>query len=201
MTTTEKRILDLLQAKLKQDPEGFREYLPAVADLLPAQAQKQPSKSSSSLTQKEFDFHRAGLQKTLGKLDSGEAVRQEAIKGLEHCANLIRNDSFTTEVTAETVKRLFKAAFGKLPSSYKAKTTIRLDRKGAGPVRDRVTELGGVHLELDKNRRLVSVSVDPGQLREMREMMKIVGMIKDAPPDLAERHDDYMAMIDPHGRD
>lgn len=199
MTSTEKRIIDLLQAKRKEDPVGFREYLPTVADLLPTLLPKRPAKSPFGLTEKELAFHKSGLEDALGKVGGGDA--QDGIKGLQHYAHIKIHDSFSTDATFDVAERLFKTAFGKSHRSYKRKTTIPVAGEGAAPVQERVTVLRGVYLELDRNRRLVSVSVNPTKVKEMAKLMKIVGIIKDAPRDMAEKHDDYLAMIGPHGRD
>lgn len=201
MTSTEKRIIDLLQAKRRQDPKGFRQYLPDVENLLPTPQPKKPTHSPFGLTERELAFHKTGLQKALEKVESGHADAQDAVKGLQHYANIKIHDSFSTDATFDMAERLFKAAFGKSHRSYKRKTTIPVAGEGAGPVQERVTVLRGVYLELDRNRRLVSVSINPTKVKEMAKLMKIVGIVKDSPPDLAENHDDYLAMIDPHGRD
>ena len=200
MTSTEKRIIDLLQAKRKEDPKRFRSYLPAIADLLPAPQPKRLAKSPFALTEKELAFHKSGLQEALKKIDSGDANAQDAIRGLQHYANIKIHDAFSTDATSNMAQRLFKAAFGKSHGSYKRKTNLPVAGEYTGPVKERVTILRGVYLELDGNRRLVSVSVNPSKVKEMARIMKIVGIIKDAPPDIAEKHDDYLAMIDPHGR-
>ena len=201
MTFTEKRIIDLLQDKQRQDPTGFRKYLPDVADLLTAPPPKRPAKSPFGLTERELAFHNSGLREALEKVDSGDANARDAIKGLQHYANIKIHDAFSTDATSDMARRLFKAAFGKSHASYKRKTTLPVAGEYAGPVEERVTILRGVYIELDGNRRLVSVSVNPSKVKEMARIMKIVGIIKDAPPDIAEKHDDYLAMIDPHGRE
>lgn len=201
MASTEKRIIDLLQAKRTEDPEGFQNYLPSVADILPTPPSKRPAKSPFGLTERELKFHKTGLQEALEKLASGNADPQDAVKGLQHYANIKIHDTFCADATYDMAQRLFKAAFGKSHGSYKRKTTIPVAGEGAGPAQEQVTVLRGVCLELDRNRRLVSVSVNPTKVKEMAKIMKIVGIIKDAPPDLADKHDDYLAIIDPHGRD
>jgi hypothetical protein len=201
MTSTEKRIIDLLQAKREQDPDGFRDYLPSVADILPTPSPTRSANSPFGLTERELAFHKTGLQEALEKVESGNADLQDAVKGLQHYANIKIHDTFSTDATHDMAKRLFKSAFGKSHGSYKRKTTIPVAGEDAGAVQEQVTVLRGVNLELDRNRRLVSVSVNPAKVKEMARIMKIVGIIKDAPPDMAEKHDDYLAMIDPHGRD
>ncbi len=48
--------------------------------------------------------------------------------------------------------------------------------------------------------RAVSISINPGKFRKRREAMKIVGIGRDPDPYASIRHDDYLAMQDPHGR-
>ena len=50
---------------------------------------------------------------------------------------------------------------------------------------------------LDAGDRLVSVSVDPGRYGEGRGMTAMAGMGPDPSPDVAPRHDEYLAMRDP----
>ena len=201
MTTTEKRIIDLLQAKRKKDPDGFREYLPEVAALLPTPLPQKPAPPSFELTEKELAFHKAGLDQALLKIDAGNADPQDGVRGLEHFASIKTHDIFSPDATQDMARRLFKTAFGKSHRSYKRKTTLPVALENGRPVEDVVTVLRGVYLELDRDRRLVSVSINPTKVREYAKLMKIVGIVKDAPPDMAEKHDDYLAMIDPHGRD
>ena len=98
----------------------------------------------------------------------------------------------------EVLKGLLKAALGKSPGSYKAKTTAPVG-EGGGPVVEQVSVIMGVFLGLDTNRRLVSVTIRPGKYRKRRKLMEFVGGSSDPQPDVALRHDDYLAMQDPHG--
>ena len=131
-------------------------------------------------------------------LGKGDLAKSEAVKGLHHYAMLIRDDAFYNEVEDGDFKALVKAAVGKSPGSFRAKTTINLGE--GGPIVERVSALRGVYLDLDGERRLVSVSIHPGKMREHRRLMKIVGIGSDCKSDVALRHDDYLAMQDPHGR-
>ena len=213
MAVQEKRLIELLQAKRREDPEGFRAYMPDVAEMLPDQPSRRiRRKSPFGLTEQEVSYHRAGLSETLGKLNDGAIVAEEAVKGLRHCAHLIRDGSLQYTGESEVVnggmphemghgvlKSLVRAAIGKSPGSYKARTTIPVG--DGGDVLDRVSLIMGVFLELDRDGRLVSVSIDPGRFRKRRKLMAFVGASKDPEPDVALRHDDYLAMQDPHGRD
>ena len=194
MSTREKRLIALLQAKRRADPQGFREYLPGVSELLPAlPASRRSTRSPFGLTERERAYHRDGLADALDKLAAKTVTAEEAVKGLQHCANLIRDDSLAEEVGYETLKGLIRAALGKSPGSYNSKTTVPLG-EGSGRVLERVSAIRGVSLDLDGERRLVSISIHPGKIRERRQLMKFVGASKDPEPDVAARHDDYLAM-------
>ena len=213
MAIQEKRLIELLQAKRREDPKGFRAYLPDVEELLPDQPLRRPRRRSPfGLTEQELSHHRDGLSETLRKLNAGTLVGAEAVNGLLHCAHLIRdgslqytgesevvNGGIPHELGHEVLKSLVKAAIGKSPGSYKARTTITVGE--GGEVLDRVSLIMGVFLELDRDGRLVSVSIDPGRFRKRRKLMAFVGASEDPASDVALRHDDYLAMQDPHGRD
>lgn len=149
-------------------------------------------------SERELAYHRDGLPEALGKLNAGTVTADEAAKGLQHCANLIRDDNLPEEVGYETLKDLIRAALGKPPGSYRSKTTVPLGA-GSGRVMEHVSAIRGVSLDLDRERRLVSISIHPRKFRERRRLMEIIGAYKDSEPDVAARHDDYLAMQDPHG--
>ena len=203
MSTQEKRIIDLLQAKRRKDPDGFRKYLPDVASLLPDPPTVQAKQRTPvfTLTEQERSYHKAGLSDALSKLQEGVITPEDAAKGLQHCANLLKDDIFSLPEKADhdSLKALIRAAISKSPGSYKSKTTVSLDQDGKGPVVEQVSVILGVYLDLDRNGQLVSISVNPKKVRQWREIMKFVGASRDE-PDVALRHDDYLAMQDPHGR-
>ena len=212
MSIQEERVIDLLQAKRRKDPEGFREYLPDVAALLPEPPPRvSRARPAFGLTERELSYHRAGLLGVLTKLDDGAITAEDAVKGLEHCATLIRDDlpysgeladgydPLGHEMGHEVLLALVRAALGKSPGSYKSKTTVHLGKDSA--VLEQVSVIMGVLLDLDRNGRLVSVSIDPGKYRKRRKLMKFVGASMDPETDVAARHDYYLAMQDPHGRD
>ncbi len=199
MNGREKHLVDLLQAKRHEDPEGFRRFLPEVAELLPEPPTRRSRlRSTFGLTERERSFHRAGVAEALAKLEGGAITADGAAKGLQHCANLIRDDVFTDEVDYETSRLLVKAALGKSPGSYKSKTTVPMGI-GGGEALEQVAVLRGVYLDLDSEMRLVSISINPAKVREWKKLMAIVGIGKDPERDVALRHDDYLAMQDPHG--
>ena len=198
MTSQEKRLIDLLQAKYRQDPRGFQEYLPDAAELLSEVSSGSRPKSPFGLTEQERAFHRAGLAEALDKLEEGSVTAEEAGKGLQHCAALIRDDNLPDKAGYEALKKLASAGIGKSPGSYTSKTTVPLGEDG-GEVHERVPAIRGVYLDLDRDSRLVSISIHPRKVRERRRLMEFVGASEDPEPDVASRHDDYLAMQDSHG--
>ena len=206
MTTQERRLIDLLQTKYREDPKGFRRYLPGAAELLPEQPPtRSRARATFGLTERERSYHRAELSEVLRRMDDGSITAEEAVQGLEHCAALIKDDnlpygwdeSLSHEMGYEVKKGLLRAALGKSPGSYRSKTTVPVSGDG-GPILESMSVIMGVFLNLDRNRRLVSVSIDPGKYRARRKAMAFVGASRDN-PDVASRHDDYLAMQDPHG--
>ena len=92
------------------------------------------------------------------------------------------------------------AEVGKFPGSHGSKTTKPVDEKpDAMPASDRVAVIRGVYVDLDREGRPISISIDPRKLEERRTLRSIVGIGSDPKPDVAERHDDYLAEQDPHG--
>ena len=197
MSKKSERIVSLLQAKRRRDPKGFRKYLPEVSDMLPKSARRPVSKSPFGLTERERDFHRDGLEEIPHVLEGGASTDQ-AIRALHHYAMLIRDDAFYGELEDGDFKALVKAVVGKSPGSFRAKTTIKLE--SGGSTVEQVSALRGVYLDLDGERRLVSITIHPGKMREHRRLMKVVGIGADSKSDVAARHDEYLAMQDPHGR-
>ena len=199
MSIHERKLIELLQARYREDPKGFREYLPGAVDLLPEQPPESGRRTSLfGLTEKEIAFHRAGLAEVLDKLDKGSVATEEAARGLQHCAALIMDDNLPEEADYEKLKSLIRAGIGKSPGSYKSKTTVQL-LEGGGDVHERVSAIRGVYLDLDGRRRLVSISIDPRKVQERRGLMQFVGASKDPQPDVSSRHDEYLASGDPHG--
>ena len=200
MGIQEKRLIDLLQAKYREDPKGFRKYLPGAAELLPEPSpERGRPRSPFGLTDREIAFHRAGLAEALDKLDEGSVTVKEAARGLQHCATLIKDDNLPDEAGYDKLKRLISAGIGKSPGSYRSKTTVPLGESG-GDVHEQVPAIRGVYLGLDRDRRLVSISIHPRKFRERRRLMQFVGASKDPEPDVSVRHDDYLAMEDPPTR-
>ena len=193
------RLVELLQAKRREDPDGFREYLPDVDELLPDRPSSRSSRARYRLTVQERAHHHDGLTGALERANAGVLSSGEAAQALQHCANLLRDDPWTPDVKYEAVIGLLKAALGKSPGSYKSNATLPVSGADGGPAIDQVPAIRGVHLDLDREGRLVSISINPRKYRERRKLMAIVGVGGDPETDVAAKHDDYIAMQDPHG--
>ncbi len=195
MKDRDKRLIALVEAKYKEDPDGLAASLPGLHGLMSAEAAPEPE---AQLTQppEEIERRKAALAEALTKLRDCALSPEDALVALEHTARAIVDDPFTDVIGYETEKALFKRAFGKSPGSFRAKTTLPV---GVGEVVLNVTVMRGVYLGLNKEGQLAAVTVNPRKVREFRKLMKFVGGSRDPESDVALRHDDYLAMRDPHG--
>ena len=212
MSTKRDRLIGMLQAKYREDPNGFRGFLPGAAELLPElPPERRRRRAPTRLTERELSYHREGLSEVLQGLDQGTLTSKRAVKGLQHCAALIKDDnlpytgeneevdaSLPYEMGHDILKNLLREALGKSPGSYRSKTTVPVG-EGGGPVLESISVIMGVFLDLNRNGRLVSVSIHPGTYKKRRKAMAIIGIGSDPEPDVALRHYDYLAMQDPHG--
>ena len=126
MSTERDRLIKLLQAKYREDPNGFRAFLPGAVELLPEQPpERRPTSSPFGLTERELSYYGEVLSEVLRKLDEGTLESTEATKGLQHCAALIKDDnllngwveSLSHEMGYEVLKGLLRAGLGKSPGS------------------------------------------------------------------------------------
>ena len=197
-------IIAQLRMEYRADAEKFRAYLPAVAAMLDAMNPlPRPSEPPFELTEHEQTHHREALTKMLQGLDGGSMSSKQAVKALEHCANLILDGSLLADVKHETRVQLIKAVLGKSPESFTKDTTILIvDDASETPIANKASIVRGVYLELDKEMRLISISISPEKVKEFHWLMGIVGIGRDidGKRDVSIRHDDYLAEIDPHGR-
>ena len=185
-----------LVSKYRADPSWFDQHLPEVGEIMRQVAS--PSRRSRSpfvLTSREREYHTEELlgAKLTDKLDC-----QDAVKALEHCAYLIRDDSLPDYMDYEALVSLFRAVFGKSPGSFKRNTTVPIEGiRDVEPVHN-VSLVRGVVLNLDLSMRLLSVTVTPSKVRERKKLMSIVGIAHDPVPDVSTKHDEYLARHSPH---
>ena len=136
----EKQLRDLLRSKYLADPEGFRSYLPEVAEVLQARYSPRPSlRSPFGLTERERAHHEKEMRHIFERLDDGGDSSEDAIRGLDHCAMLIQDDGLPLEVGYDRLVALLKAAIGKSPGTFKSNQTI--PRAGESRARSRESRL------------------------------------------------------------
>jgi hypothetical protein len=70
------------------------------------------------------------------------------------------------------VERLFLKVTDRAPDSYQSETTISLYK--GGPVEHSLSAIRGMFLQLDGDRRLVSVTIDPVKVAEGRSMLEMI---------------------------
>ena len=191
-------LLEMLDSKYRSEPEKFRSYLPEVAQALDSlNPPRRPGRSPFGLTERERRHHQQALARIMEA--EGTPSAEQAFKGLEHCATLIQDDGLPEEYNYGTLVKLFRAAVGKSPSSFRAQETIAVaaDCSPADAVA-KVSLIKGVSLDLDRGMRLVSITVLPSKVRQRRKLLAFVGIGQDAKSDVALRHDEYLAEQDPH---
>lgn len=177
-------LADLILAKYRADPEGFRTYLPDVTKVLDSTSTPHRlSRSPFGLTEHERAHRIQALESIvegLGK-DSGGAIR-----ALEHCAVLTEDDSLPREIDYKTLLRLFRFAIGKPISEVKGKATITIQREQSDKAVNHVSLIRGVILDLSSDMRLVSVTVNPQKVKERRRAVRFIAMTKDVSRSTAE---------------
>ena len=196
----QRRLIDLLQKKYRADPQGFRRYLPEVAQTLDSISHTtRPFKSPYGLTERERMARKESLEAVLDLVESGKATPQEAVRGLEHCAVLTEDGDLPEDVGHETLLRLLRLAIGKAPGSFKRKEAVGMEGEENRDAVKASAVVRGVSLNLTWDMRLVSISVSPHKVEERRKMLVLVGVAQDPQPDVARRHDDYLTEVGPHG--
>lgn len=195
MKDRDKRLIALVEAKYREDPEGLAAQLPGLHDLMPA-VTSSGHEGQLTQTRGEIARRKTALAEALAELRDCALSPEGALVALEHIAHVIADDPFTDAVDHATAKALFKRALGKSPGSFRAKAIIAV---GDGEVVHQTAVMRGVYLGLNKEGCLAAITVNPGKVREFRKLMKFVGAGWDPNPDVAARHDDYLAMQDPHG--
>ncbi len=192
----------LLTLKYVGNPEKFREFLPGVAEALDCIPRPYPIRPVTILTEQERAFHQGALGKAMKGSEDGVMPSERAVKALEHFAPLAQDVRWAALPYYDARIMLLKSAIGRFPCSFERKENVHIDsREASGKIVYSVPLLRGVNLELDTDWRLLSITVSPHVFRERRKIMDLFGMSHELKVDVALRHDDYLADIDPHGRD
>ena len=183
------RVLDVHRT----DPDRLRDALPEVADLLDELERPLPSPAGNAgligLTARERNFHREELDQLLSRCRTLTVA--EAVKGLEHGANLLAENNFVPkpELRQELLK-LVRKATGIRPR----KTGKPVEKVlGDGSASRVVPVVRGIDLHLTWEFKLVKVTLDPEQCRLFEQLTSIIGIGRDfeGATDVAENHDDY----------
>ena len=195
--TVERQAFELLVARYKSDRAWFDTNWSELGELL-ANVTARPGKTASSfgLTENERRFRIDALK---GIIASEHLTPDNAVTALEHCASLLRDDWTVKGVPVEERARLFKAYAGKAHTSFKRNTTIPTVDANDSEAAHHISLLRGVALNMDVNMRLLSITVTPRKVREVKKLMSIAGIGSDSATDVARRHDDYLAEASPHG--
>jgi hypothetical protein len=181
------RVLDIHQG----DPNRLRKVLPEMADLLdelaaPAYAPRR-NQGLTGLTTRERNFHKEALDDAMRRFKS--LTQEEAIKGLEHGANLLV-DGFTPGYPSrQELLRLVRKATGIQPRK-EGKPLEKAIREG-NPSRI-VPVVMGIDFHLTWDYKLVKVTMDPQRWRLRGQTISIIGIGQDTADDVAELHDDYL---------
>jgi hypothetical protein len=130
------------------------------------------------------------LQERLDIIGSDGPSRDQAIEALRICAVLAESRVLPPSVGYDLLAELLEAVW-QSPINWEDRSELRSDiddQEPAGAVR----LARGLDLFLDKNERLVAITLRPSKFMEGLRLMKIVGIGHDTATDVAERHDDYL---------
>ena len=181
------RVLEVHQ----RDPERLRRILPEVAVLLdglqaPRQI-RQVNQSPFGLTERERNFHKEALENIFRRFKS--LTQAEAIKGLEHGANLLVDDFTPGYPSRQELLKLVRKATGIQPRKT-GKPVDKVVREGESS--RIVPVVRGLDLHLNWDFKLIIVTMDPNQWRLRSQALSIIGIGKETATDVAENHDDYL---------
>lgn len=145
----------------------------------------------STLTELEKDKRLESLYKTLEEMKVNKGLTKErAAEALEDAAALVEAFPFEhLELSDKDISKLVKKATGLSVTTKGKRQTIILEE--GEPSRE-VYLLRGVKLNLSWDKKLMSVEVDPKQMAIQTRALSIIGIGRGMPPDMAERHDDYL---------
>ena len=195
--TVERQAFRMLAARYKSNPDWFDKNWPGLGEVVArAVASRQRPTPPFGLTENERSFHMDTLNNFIAR-DHLESV--DAIKALEHCAALLRDDWTTNGIPIAERARLFKAVAGKSHKSFKLNAIIPIGNVNSVEPAHHISLLRGVVLDMDVNMRLLSISLTARKVREVKKLMRITGIGSDSATDVARRHDDYLTEVSPHG--
>jgi len=182
--------------KYEIDPTAVQRALPELAQSLEVLIHKRGRGGTWEMfqltpteEQERWRFYRRVLQ----KLNRGKIAlsQEEAIEALEDVAAL-RGARFgaSTEMEQGDILKLLRIATG---LSLSKKGTIRKHTVRDMPPAKSISAVRGVTLYLTWDKKLVSVEVNPKELKLRDRALKFVGIGQDREKDVAARHNDYLA--------
>ncbi|MBI4333292.1 MAG: hypothetical protein HY673_18665 [Chloroflexi bacterium] len=191
----ESSILAAILNTYKVDPKRFRKYLPEIAQQLGQHpASRAGEDHRSILTRLERERLTNSLTELLSKK---ERTREKAIRALEYCATLIRDETLPDRVGRKTLIELLRLATNTNIGKITKNTGIDIRQ---GEEAGEIAILRGIHVHLTWNDRLVAVSFIPSKMKEAAKAMRLVGIARDQASDVAARHDYYLTEgVSPHG--
>ena len=187
----------LAQAIIEQyerDPISVEKSFPEVVRILQNSTRRimrQRSENRSTLTELEKGKRLQSLCKLLEEMkDTKGFSREQAIQALEDAAALVEAFPFDPiSISDAQICKLVKIATG-LSVTTKGRRQTSVLKEGE-PSRE-VYLLRGVKLSLSWDKKLMSVEIDPKQMAIQARALSIIGIGRGMPPDMAERHDDYL---------
>lgn len=189
-------LVGALIGKYEIDPGVVEATLPEVAHLLRNLVSRSLKRSGwdiFQLTAPEEEERWRSYRERVKKMEHGKASlsKEEAIEALEDAAALIEGSSKTSlELDRRDVVKLLKIATS-LSLSKKGKTRRQVFKEGT-PAKS-ISLLRGVQLHLTWDKNLLSVEVNPKELKLRHRALRFVGCSEDKVKDTAERHDSYLA--------
>ena len=195
--TVARRVFMLLTERYSTDPSWFDTNWPELGEAL-ADVGAPPRRAAPpfGLTENERRFRVDSLKSAIA---SDYLIPDDAITALEHCASLLRDDWTTNGIPVAERARLFKVVSGKSHKSLKLNSVIPVGNADDIEPAHHISLLRGVVLDMDVNMRLLSITVTPRKVREVKKLMNIAGIGSDSESDVARRHDAYLAEASPHG--
>lgn len=181
-------ILEMLINEYRAHPERIDQCLPEVArELKPLLPKRRGNSPLSLLTEPERERLGAALTELLAMQRRSPA---DSIRTLEYCATFIQDATLPPEVDRAAILALLYEVTGTRLSKIRKATKISVR---GGEATKEVAILRGVHLHLSWKDELVAISVSPQRSNERSKGLGFVGIGKDTSPDVAERHDAYLA--------
>lgn len=192
-------VFEILMRRFRDDPAGFRQYLPEIAQILDADMPRRLPSTPYHLTERERDRRLGGLKSALDRLEAGTLDSLGAITALEDFATLADDGNVPDALDEPLKRRLFALVAGRAPSTFNAQTELPVSHEDDGQPVHEIALLRGVRLHLTWDMRLVSLSIAPARLRERRQALAFVGSTADEASDVSRDHDRYIGEMSAHG--